>query len=80
MSGRRAVGRPSLRAPKLGDRVRVLAMPGDPDPVPAGVEGVVDYVSPTGEQVSVRWDDGRRLMLLPGVDSFDVMPRRAVDA
>ena len=63
-----------MRAIKPGDRVRLNHMPDDPDPLPAGSEGVVvavhDEFMP---QLEVRWDSGRTLYLLPDVDSFDVI-------
>lgn len=59
---------------KPGDRIRLVAMPKDPDPVPAGTTGTVTEVTcgPMG-QISVTWDNLRRLVLLPDVDQFDVI-------
>ncbi len=49
-------------------------MPDDPDPIPAGSIGTVTRVTagPLG-QVSVDWDSGRSLSLVPGVDRFEVV-------
>ena len=57
-----------------GDRIRLLAMPDDPDPIPAGATGTVLAVT-TGRfaQVDVSWDSGRTLSLVPGVDRFEVI-------
>jgi hypothetical protein len=57
-----------------GDRIRLLHMPDDPDPIPAGSIGTVTRVTsgPLG-QVSVDWDSGRSLSLVPGVDRFEVI-------
>jgi hypothetical protein len=59
-----------------GDRIKLIAMADDPDPVPAGSTGTVESVTdgPLG-QVWVRWDSGRSLALVPGVDRFEVIER-----
>lgn len=50
---------------KEGDRVVLIEMGGyDPDPVLPGTEGTVAWIG--DEAIGVRWDDGRRLNLLPG--------------
>ena len=59
-----------------GDRIRLLHMPDDPDPILVGSTGTVTNVTtgPLG-QVSVDWDNGRSLSLVPGVDQFEVVER-----
>jgi len=59
-----------------GDRIRLLHMPDDPDPILVGSTGTVTNVTtgPLG-QVSVDWDNGRSLSLVPGVDQFEVIER-----
>jgi hypothetical protein len=55
--------------PKIGDRIRLIFMPNDPDPVPAGSLGTIIAVHPHHRwtQVEVDWDNGRSLMLtIPG--------------
>ena len=61
---------------RTGDRIRLLSMPDDPDPVPVGSTGTIVSVTegPLG-QVWVRWDSGRSLALVPGVDRFEVIER-----
>jgi hypothetical protein len=55
---------------RKGDRIRLVHMPDDPDPIRPGTEGTVEcvrWVDGGGQhgflQVDVNWDDGRRLML-----------------
>lgn len=50
---------------KPGDRIRLISMPNDPDPIPFGSLGVVLRVIDHGDwqQVEVAWDNGRELML-----------------
>lgn len=57
-----------------GTRVRLVSMPDDPGPVPEGTCGTVLAVDGAG-QLLMRWDNGRSLSLLPGVDSFEVLER-----
>ena len=54
-----------------GARVRLLSMPDDPDPLPPGSEGTV--TGGNGSQIWVKWDSGRSLILLPGVDRYTVL-------
>ena len=58
----------------IGDRIRLIAMPDDPDPIPAGATGTVLAVT-TGPyaQIDVDWDNGRSLSLVPGVDRFEII-------
>ena len=59
---------------KTGDRIRLINMSDDPDPIPAGSTGIITSVTdgPLG-QVWVRWDNScRTLALIPGVDRFEV--------
>lgn len=60
--------------PKIGDRVRLVGpMLNDLDPIPVGAEGTVDWVSDGPfEQVGVKWDNGRKLLLL-AEDDFEVI-------
>lgn len=61
---------------RKGDRIRLLSMPDDPDPIAVGATGTIESVTegPLG-QVHVRWDSGRSLSLIPGVDRFEVIKR-----
>ena len=50
---------------KQGDRIRLISMPQDPDPIPVGSLGTVVAVHDHRDwiQVEVDWDNGRKLML-----------------
>lgn len=54
----------------LGKRVKLLHMPDDPHPVQPGTIGTINYIDDIGT-VFVKWDDGRSLGLVPGVDSWE---------
>lgn len=70
----------------VGRRIKLTAPMTNPDskwmPVeegmPAGLEGTVVLVNFDGpkewHQVSVKWDNGRSLALMPYVDSYVVLP------
>ena len=56
-----------------GDRVEMVRMEDDPDPVPPQTRGTVRWVRRvTAEwiQVDVEWDNGRTLMLSVPPDQF----------
>ncbi len=45
----------------------------------AGSLGTVTYVSPGPQQIGVKWDSGRTLMLVAGTDKFEIVtPHRVV--
>ena len=56
-----------------GTRIRLGSMD-DPQAVPAGMEGTVLAVDDAG-QLLMKWDNGRSLSLIPGVDSFQKIPK-----
>ena len=68
-----------MLTPLPGDRIRLLAMPDDPDPVSPGTTGTVNAVHPHGTgrapwlQVEVDWDNRRRLMLMVPPDEFEIL-------
>ena len=67
------------RIPRQNDRVRLVAMYDDPDPIPVGELGTVVSVSRHGgekdvwHQIDVAWDNGRTLMLVSPPDEFDIL-------
>ena len=56
-----------------GTRIRLNSMNDPYAPITPGTEGVVDLVDDDG-QLHMKWDNGRTLALIPGEDSFTVLP------
>lgn len=52
-----------------GTRMCCDGMPDDPRPIESGTIGTVVGVDDAG-QIMMKWDNGRSLSLIPGVDSF----------
>ncbi len=61
-----------------GDRIRLLAMPDDPDPIPPGTMGTVTAVRQydSWAQIDVDWDNGRKLMLAVPPDQVELLYRQ----
>ena len=53
----------------VGTRIRLDSMQDPYAPVEAGMTGKLDYIDDAG-QFHMKWDNGRALALIPGVDSF----------
>ena len=56
-----------------GTRIRLNAMDDPYHPILPGTEGEVDFVDDEG-QIFMNWNNGRTLPLIPGEDSFTVLP------
>ena len=56
-----------------GTRIRLNSMDDPYAPILPGTEGEVDFVDDEG-QIFMKWDNGRTLPLIPGEDSFTVLP------
>ena len=52
-----------------GTRVEVISMENDPRPIEPGTKGTVEFVDSIGT-VHCTFDNGRKLGLIPGEDSF----------
>jgi hypothetical protein len=71
--------------PRPGDRIRLLVMRDDPDPIPTGTLGTVVSCYRHGDggnawhQIDVAWDNGRTLMLVFPPDQFEIIKRAAPD-
>ncbi len=60
---------------RKGDRIRLIEMPNDPDPIPSGSEGlVIEVTEGPLAQIIVKWIGMERsLALIPGVDRFEIV-------
>ena len=57
---------------KVGMRVRMLSMD-DELPVDGGMEGTIHNIDDLGT-LHVKWDDGRSLGVIPGIDNYQLLP------
>jgi len=67
-----------INTPKPGDRIRLVAMIDDPDPIQVGQTGTVVGIRSHGgreiwHQIDVAWDNGRTLMLVVPPDEFEII-------
>ena len=56
-----------------GTRIRLNSMEDPYAPIAPGTEGEVDFVDDIGT-IHMKWDNGRSLGIVPGEDSFSVLP------
>jgi hypothetical protein len=57
---------------KVGMRIRMLSME-DEFPVDEGMEGTIYNIDDLGT-LHVKWDDGRNIGIIPGIDEYQVLP------
>lgn len=68
-----------ITPPNIGDRIRLISMLDDPDPVASEQTGTVAGISSHGSgkdlwhQIDVSWDNGRKLMLVSPPDTFEII-------
>jgi len=73
------IRRPEVKVPKPGDRVRLINMRNDPNPIEPGQLGTVTGGRRLGagadawHQIDVAWDNGRTLMLTSPPDEFEIV-------
>ena len=53
-----------------GTMIRLIEMPDDPRPIEPGTIGEVEGVD-DADHLVVKWENGRGLNLIPGVDRFE---------
>lgn len=68
MYNRRRIDMMKERYPK-GTRICLDSMENDPNPIPPGTKGTVEFVDDCGS-VFCKFDNGRSLGMIPGEDSF----------
>lgn len=56
----------------LGQRIRLLHMEDQYQPIPDGAEGSIEFIDDAG-QIHMKWDNGRSLALIPGIDQFELI-------
>ena len=69
--------KPKIAGLKVGDRIRLIQMVNDPDPIPAGTIGSVTeiHIHSDWTQIEVSWENGRKLMLVSPPDKFEIIDR-----
>ena len=62
-----------------GDRIRLIKMPNDPNPIESGATGIVTQINSVDafgeDHLIVNWDNGRDLNLIVGEDEFEVIEK-----
>lgn len=61
-----------------GTRIELIKMGEDPQPVPPGTRGTVDYVD-DADQIHMKWDNGRTLALVIGEDEFRTLDQDEIN-
>lgn len=59
----------------IGKRIRLINMPDDPNPIPSGSIGTVEFID-DAFIIHVKWDDGRKLGLVPDVDDYELIENK----
>ena len=67
--------KPKIAGLKVGDRIRLIQMVNDPDPIPAGTIGSVTeiHIHSDWTQIEVSWENGRSLMLASPPEMFEII-------
>jgi len=56
----------------IGDRIELVRMGPDPDPIPVGSTGTIDFIGTFqgSTQIGVDWDNGRALLVILPEDTI----------
>lgn len=57
-----------LYEPVIGQRIELIEMVDDPQPIEPGTQGTVTHIG--GDVINVDWDNGRTLGVVMGVDKY----------
>lgn len=63
--------------PCAGDRIELVSMDNDPNPIEPGTRGTV--LGHNSFQIHVKWDNGRTLSLAVPEDRFNILPKESSD-
>lgn len=55
-----------------GKRLRLIKMNDEPNPVPDGTEGTIQFVDDAGT-IHLKWDDGSELGVIIGLDEYLIL-------
>ena len=55
----------------IGKRITLIQMKDDPDPLPQNSMGTIIHIG--GGVINVKWDNGRTLGLVIGVDEYKII-------
>lgn len=65
-----------MRLPEVGDRIRLIHMPEDHDPIRPGETGTVIWVEDglaESKLIGMEWDNGRSLSLCIPPDKYEIL-------
>ena len=60
-----------------GTRIELINMNDPFSPVAKGMRGTVDFIDDAG-QIFMKWDNGRRLALVPNEDKFRILTKEEI--
>jgi hypothetical protein len=64
---------PPIESLKNGDRIELISMWDDLDPIQPGEKGTILRIEPYSKTIEMKWDNGRTLNLLHDQDQFKII-------